>query len=214
MYNKILLIGGGGHCKSVIDTLIRSDQYDEIGVIDKEENVGESILGVSIIGCDDELPKLYREGFKEAFVTVGSVGNPKLRIKLFNTLGKIGFNIPNIVDSTALISNEVKLEKGIFVGKNTVINAGCFIKNGAIINTSAVIEHDCLIEEFSHIGPGALLCGEVRVGENTHIGAKSVIRQQIKIGSNSIIGMGSTVLTHIGNDVVAYGSPCKEVQPK
>jgi sugar O-acyltransferase (sialic acid O-acetyltransferase NeuD family) len=214
MYNKILLIGGGGHCKSVLDSLFKTNRYSEIGVVDQEENIGESVLGVPIIGCDEDLPRLFREGFNEAFVTVGSVGNPQLRIKLFNTLEKIGFMIPNIVDRSALVSDYVEINKGVFVGKNTVVNAGTTIHNGAIINTAAVIEHDCIIEEFSHVAPGALLCGEVHVGKSTHIGAKSVIRQQIKIGSNSIIGMGSTVLTDIGNGVVAYGNPCKEVQPK
>jgi sugar O-acyltransferase (sialic acid O-acetyltransferase NeuD family) len=214
MYKKILLIGGGGHCKSVIDTVIKTKVYSVIGVIDKEENIGQSILGVPITGCEDDLQRLYREGFNEAFVTVGSVGNPKIRIKLFNILEKIGFEIPNIVDNTALISNHAKLGKGIFVGKNSVINAGSLIHNGAIINTSAVIEHDCIIEAFSHIAPGALICGEVHVGENTHIGARSVIKQQIRIGSNSIIGMGSVVLSDIGNEIIAYGNPCKEVKPK
>lgn len=214
MYKKILLIGGGGHCKSVIDTIIKTKQYYEIGVIEQEGKLGESVLGVPVIGSDDDLPRLFQEGFNEAFVTLGSVGNPQLRIKLFNTIEEIGFKIPNIVDSTALVSDYVKLNKGIFVGENTVVNAGSTIHNGAIINTSSVIEHDCIIEEFSHIAPGALLCGDVRVGKNTHIGAKSVIRQQIKIGSNSIIGMGSTVLTDIREGVIAYGNPCKEVQLK
>ncbi|NWQ39156.1 acetyltransferase [Bacillus sp. EB106-08-02-XG196] len=211
MYNKILLIGGGGHCKSVIDTLLKTNQYSDIGVIDQEENIGESVLGVPIIGCDEDLSRLYKTGFNEAFVTVGSVGNPKLRLKLFILLEKIGFKIPNIVDRTAHVSNQAKLDNGIFIGKNTVINAGSFIHNGAIINTSAVIEHDCIIEEFSHIAPGAVLCGHVRIGAKTHIGAKSVIKQQISIGSNTMIGMGSVVLNDIGNGVVAYGNPCKEV---
>jgi sugar O-acyltransferase (sialic acid O-acetyltransferase NeuD family) len=212
MSNRILLIGGGGHCKSVLDSLVKTNQYSEIGVVDKEENIGKTIIGIPIIGYDDELPRLYQEGYKEAFVTVGSVGNTKLRIKLFNTLEKIGYKIPNIIDHTALVSDHVKLGRGIFIGKNTVINAGTIIYSGSIINTSAVIEHDCIIREFSHIAPGALLCGDVQVGENTHVGAKCVIKQQIKIGANSIIGMGSTVLTNIANGVMAYGNPCKEVQ--
>jgi sugar O-acyltransferase (sialic acid O-acetyltransferase NeuD family) len=214
MNKKILLVGGGGHCKSVLDSLLKSTHYSDIGIIDKRDNIGKKILNVPIIGCDEELPMLYQEGFKDAFVTVGSIGNPKLRIKLFYYLEKIGFNIPNIIDLTAIISDHAKFEKGIYIGKNVVINAGTFIQKGAIINTSTIIEHDCVIEEFSHIAPGTVLCGEVRVGENTHIGAKSVIRQQIMIGTNTIIGMGSTVITNIGNDVVAYGNPCKEVKSK
>lgn len=214
MSNKILLVGGGGHCKSVLDSMLETKLYSEIGVIDKKENIGNKILDISIIGCDEELPNLYREGFKTAFVTVGSIGNPKIRIKLFNILEKIGFEIPNIIDTTAIVSDCAMLDKGIFVGKNAVINAGSFIHKGAIINTSTIIEHDCIVEEFAHIASGAVLCGEVRVGTNTHIGANSVIKQQTMIGSNTIVGMGSTVLADIREDVIAYGNPCKEVQQR
>lgn len=214
MSKKILLIGGGGHCKSVLDSLLGTEDYSDIGIIEKEESLGDQILGVPIIGCDDDLPRLYQAGFTHAFVTVGSIGNPKLRIKLFSTLEKIGFELPNIIDKTAVISQHIKLDKGIFVGKNAVINAGSSINRGAIINTSTLIEHDCVVEDFVHIAPGSILCGGVHIGRETHIGAKSVIKQQIRIGSKTVIGMGSIVLRDIGSNIIAFGHPCKEVQPK
>lgn len=212
MNKKLLLIGGGGHCKSVLDSLLQTNQYSEIGIIDKKENIRKMILGVPIVGCDDDLSKLYQDGYHYAFVTVGSIGDPKIRIKLFKILEEIGFQVPNIIDLTATVSDNVNLEKGIFVGKNAVINVGSSIRKGAIINTASIIEHDCFIREYSHIAPGAVLCGEVQVGANTHIGARSVIIQQVKIGSNAIIGMGSVVLKDIEDDVLAYGNPCKGVQ--
>ncbi|XJZ27084.1 acetyltransferase [Bacillota bacterium Lsc_1132] len=214
MSKKILLIGGGGHCKSVLDSLLGTKDYSDIGIIEKKENLGDQIIGVPIIGCDDDLPRLYQEGFTHAFVTVGGIGDPKLRIKLFSILEKIGFDIPNIIDKTAVISNHIKLDKGIFIGKNAVINAGSIISKGAIINTSSLIEHDCVIEEFVHISPGSVLCGEVQIGAETHIGAKSVIKQQIRIGSKTLIGMGSVVVHDIGSNTTAFGHPCKEVQSK
>lgn len=213
MNKKILLVGGGGHCKSVLDSLLETKEFSEIGIIDKKEFFGKEILGVPIIGSDNDLPRLYQEGFSYAFVSVGSIGNPTLRIKLFKILEEIGFEIPNIVDKTAIISHYASLDKGIFVGKNAVINAGAFINKGVIINTFALIEHDCTIEEFSHIAPGSVLCGEVQIGAKTHIGANSSIMQQVKIGSNSIIGMGSVVLKDIDHNVTAYGNPCKGGQP-
>lgn len=214
MNKKILLVGGGGHCKSVLDSLIELEQFSEIGIIDKKENIGKKILGVPIIGCDDDLPEFFTHGYKYAFVTIGSIGNPKLRIKLFNKLNEIGFKIPNIIDHSAVVSRHVKIETGIFVGKNAIINAGSNIKNGVIINTSAIIEHDCVISEFVHIAPGGVLSGEVRIGDNTHVGANSVVKQQLKIGSDSIIGIGSVVLKDIEDNIVAYGNPCKGVRKR
>lgn len=212
MSKRILLVGGGGHCKSVLDCLLELKKFTEIGIIDMNNNIGDLILDVPVIGCDDDLPQLFADGYKYAFVTIGSIGKPTLRIKLFNKLSKIGFQIPNIIAPSAVVSRYVKMETGIFAGKNTVINAGSTIHRGAIINSGSIIEHDCFIGAFSHIAPGSVLSGEVQVGESTHIGANSVIKQQIKIGSNSIIGMGSVVVNDIDDNIVAYGNPCKGVR--
>jgi len=214
MNKKLLLIGGGGHCKSVIDCLLQTNQYKEIAIIDKNENIGKLISEIPIIGCDDDLSKLYENGYDFAFVTLGSIGDVSLRIKLYNLLEEIGFEIPNIIDSSAIISKHVKMGKGVFVGKNAVINACALIGNGSIINTSSTIEHDCIIGEFTHIAPGSVLCGEVKIGENSHIGARSVIKQQVNIGKNTTIGIGSVVLHDIASSMLAYGNPCKEVKSK
>ena len=213
MIKRILLVGGGGHCKSVLDSLLQINEYSEMGIIDKQ-NIGDDILGVPIIGSDDDLSSLYAQGYQYAFVTIGSIGDPSLRIKLFSVLEEIGFQIPNIIDPTAIISENIKVESGIFIGKNVIINAGSYIGKGSIINSGSVIEHDCVVNKFSHIAPGSVLCGEVQIGDNTHIGAKSVIKQKIKIGANTIIGIGSVVTKDIGANSVAYGNPCKEVKSR
>lgn len=214
MTKKILLIGSGGHCKSVLDALLTTKEYSDIALIDKKENIGKDILSVPIIGSDEDLPKLFQSGFHYGFITIGGLGSQRLRNKLFKELLTIGFEIPNIFDETAIISNHTTFEQGIFVGKKAVINAGATIKKGAIINTSSLIEHDCVIGEFSHIAPGSILCGDVQVGKYTHIGAGSAIKQQIKIGSNTVIGMGSTVISDIQANSIAFGTPCKEVNSR
>lgn len=214
MSRKLLLIGGGGHCKSVLDSFLLINQNIDIGIIDKNEQIGELILNVSVIGNDDDLLDLYHQGYTQAFITLGSIGNPLNRIRLFDLIEKIGFRIPNIIDPTAIISKDIKLGKGIFIGKNSVINAGSYIGNGVIINTSSIIEHDCSIGDFVHIAPGVVLCGEVEVGNYAHIGAGSVIKQKVKIGANSIIGMGSVVLNDISDNILAFGNPCKEERMK
>lgn len=208
MNNRILLIGGGGHCKSVLDSLITSSNFTDIAIIDTKKNLGKEILNRKIIGTDDDLEKLFEEGYKNAFITVGSIGDTRLRRKLFNMVNRIGFNIPSIIDSSAVVSKNTRIARGIFVGKNAVINAGAIISEGTIINTGTIIEHDCRVDEFAHIAPGAVLCGDVVIEENVHIGARAVIKQQIRIGNDSTIGMGSVVLDDIPPNSIAYGNPC------
>ncbi|GEN57109.1 acetyltransferase [Halolactibacillus alkaliphilus] len=212
MDKKILLIGGGGHCKSVLDSLLEINKYVEIGIVDKEETVGNSVMGVPVVGCDDDLPALFKDGYLYAFVTLGSIGNPMLRIKLFNLLSEIGYEIPVIIDNSAKVSTHAEIKQGVFIGKQSTINAGSLIQKGAIINSGSVVEHDCQIGAFSHIAPGAVLGGEVVVGEHSHIGSNATVKQQIHIGSNSIIGMGSVVLQNIDSNTIAYGNPCRGVK--
>lgn len=212
MNKKLLLIGGGGHCKVILDSLLFDHTYAEIAIIDQAENIGKHMMDIPILGCDDDLEGLYQEGYHYAFLSLGSIGYPDKRIKLYSELERIGFSIPNIIDDTASVSKHAVLDHGIYIGKHAVVNPGAVLGKGVIINTASIIEHDSTIEEFVHISPGSVLCGGVSVGKNTNIGAGSMIKQQVKIGSNCVIGMGSVVLHNINDSVMAYGNPCREVK--
>lgn len=215
---KILLLGAGGHCKSVLDSLITLSQFDSIGIIDKKkkqpriEGENDDLMGIPTVGEDQDLARLFSEGYTYAFITVGSIGDVSLRRKLYLSIKKIGFQIPNIIDKSSILSPFTTLGEGIYIGKHAVVNTHTHIGNCAIINTSAVIEHECRIGDFVHIASGSILCGKVQIDAGAHIGAGSVIKQGNHIGADTIIGMGSVVLKDIGSGVTAYGNPCKEVE--
>lgn len=209
---KILLVGGGGHCRSVLDCLRQSEVYSEVGIVVQDSPLQKPIFEIPIIGTDADLPSLFAEGWTAAAVTVGSVGHPQIRRYLFQRLKEIGFLLPPIVSSHAVIGQEVFIEEGVFIGKRAVVNAGSHIGPCAIINTGAIVEHDCMIKNFVHISPGAVLCGGVQVKENSHVGAGAVVRQEICIGQDSAIGAGSVVVQNIPDGVVAYGNPCRVVK--
>jgi len=211
MSNKILLFGGGGHCRSVLDSLLEQNTYADIAIADDNIMPGTAIMGVPVIGNGDDLPKLLALGYKQAFVAIGSIGNPQLRMRIFDLLELAGFEIPNIFDKTAVVSRYALLGKGIFAGKNAVINTGTAVGDCAIINTSVVVEHDCRIGRFAHISSASVLCGNVAVGERTHIGAGTVIRQGLTVGSDTMIGMGSVVSDNMPQGVTAFGSPCRVI---
>ena len=206
---KILLIGGGGHCHSVLDSILALEAYDEIGIID---NIESPILDIPVVGRDEDVPWLKTLGWTDAFISVGSVGNTKIRRKLYEMVKGIGMNVPAIIDASAVVARGVELADGIYIGKRAVINSGTKIGACAIINTGAIIEHECVIGDFSHISSGTTVCGQVTVGKDSHVGAGTVIRQQICIGERVLIGAGSVVVKNITDNVKAYGNPCKVVR--
>jgi sugar O-acyltransferase (sialic acid O-acetyltransferase NeuD family) len=210
MKQKILLIGGGGHCKVVIDAILLGKKYKIIGIIDVNEKIGQKILGVPIIGGDSSLGRYFQKGIKNCFIAAGSIGAPSLRIKLYHLVSKIGFEIPNIIHPASLISKFAEFGQGNYVAPGVSINAGAKIGNGCIINTKAAIDHDCVIDDFAHIAPGVTLSGGVHIERCAHIGTGSSIMQGVIVGKNSIIGAGSVVIHDIKDGTVAYGNPCKE----
>ncbi len=201
----ILLIGFGGHCKSIIDSIENRGIYNIYGIIDIKEKIGQGYKGYKVLGTDDNLQEFYNKGIKNVFICIGYIGNSNVRNKLYKIVKNIGFKLPNIIDKTAIIANNVDLGEGIFIGKRAVLNSNVKICNMSIINTGAIVEHESYIGEFSHISIGSILCGNVKVEENVFIGANSTIIQGINVGENTIIGAGSIVLKNIIPNSKLYG---------
>lgn len=207
---NIILLGVGGHAHSVVDSIESDGKYSVYGFLDIKDREGDLYREYKVIGTDDMLESYFKEGIKNAFVTVGYLGKGDIRNKLYLQLKKIGFNIPTIVDRTAVIAKDVILGEGTFVGKRAVVNSAAEIGKMCIINTSAVIEHDCKVGDFSHISVGSVLCGSVQVGEESFIGANATIIQGKTIGNKCIIGAGTTIRKNVrDNYIVRSGKNVK-----
>ncbi|MFA5149156.1 MAG: acetyltransferase [Candidatus Omnitrophota bacterium] len=213
MKKKILLVGAGGHCKVILDLLLRSKEFKVAGIIDKKERIGERILGVQVNGTDPDLPRFIKAGVRHCFISVGSVGDPRLRVKLYDLARNAGFAFPNLVSPHAIVSSYASLGNGNFIAPGAIINAGSKVGDNCIINTGAIIEHDCVIGDHVHIASGSVLSGGVSVGDYAHIGTGTFVIQNLKIGERAIIGAGSVVTRDVRKNALAYGNPCNEREP-
>lgn len=207
----IILIGGGSHCKSVIDTLSLLD-WNIVGILDVKEKIGTNVNGIKIIGEDQDLANYYAQGIKYGFITIGGVGDNSHRIKLYKKAKNIGYDFPIVIDPTAIISSSVHIGEGTFVGKGAIINVDTHIGKNCIINTGVIIDHDGNVESHTHIAPGTTLSGNVSIGEGSHIGTNSTIIQNISVGRDTLIGAGSVVVKDIPSYKKAFGNPCKVVK--
>jgi len=190
---KIILIGGGGHCKSVIDVIESQNRFEIAGIIDKKELLGQKVLSYEIIGCDEDLDFFFKK-YKYAVITIGQLSNPNKRIEIFELLKNIGFELPIIVSSRAYVSKYAKIEEGCVIMHDVLVNADALIKQNCIINTKALIEHDAIIKENCHISTGAIINGGVVVNKNSFVGSNVVTKQYITIEENSFVKAGSLQL--------------------
>mgnify|MGYP000309670593 FL=1 len=205
MKRPLILIGGGGHCKSVIE-VAESAGYEIKGILDMPDEVGKEVLpGHKVIGTDDEIPQYVEEC--DFIITVGFIKNPALRIKLYNKVKAAGGRLATIIASTAHVSKYAELGEGTVIMHQAFVNAGAKIGDNCIINTFVNIEHDAEVGNQCHISTGTMVNGECKIGENCFIGSQSVCANCIEIASDIIVGAGSVVRKSIRVKGIYAGNP-------
>lgn len=212
MKDKVIIIGAGGHARSVIDILLQNDEYDIAGCIDNCYNQKKSVEGmhqIPIIGNDDMLADIHKSGIQYCFVALGS---NNLRARLFRHIVTIGYTPINAISKYAIISPTVKLGTGICIMAGAILNVNTIIEDNCIINTKCSIDHDCIIGANSHIAPGVTLSGTVKVGNNVQIGTGACVIDGITIGAGVFVGGGGVVVRDINPGMLAYGNPAREIR--
>jgi sugar O-acyltransferase (sialic acid O-acetyltransferase NeuD family) len=191
MKNKdVILVGGGGHCKSCIDVIEQQGEYQIVGILDLPEKVGSKILKKLIIGTDEDVAELKRT-IKYFLVTIGQIQSPERRILIFGLLEQHKVQFPTIISPYAYVSPYAKLGRGTIVMHNAIINAGAEVGDNCIINSNALIEHDANIGNHCHISTGAIINGGTTVGDATFFGSGAVAIQDARIPANSFIKANS-----------------------
>jgi len=188
----ILLIGGGGHCRSCIDVIEEEKKYNIAGIVDNNIPLGTDVLGYKIIGNDSDL-EVLRSSYSYAFITVGQIKNASVRKKLFEFAVKLGFDVPRIVSPRAFVSRHATIDKGTIVMHDALINASASIGKNCIINTKTLIEHDATIKDHCHISTGAIINGSVLVGEESFIGSGTITHHNTSITNNCVISAGTII---------------------
>lgn len=200
----LILVGGGGHCKSVLDAA-ESAGYSILGVLDMPEEVGKKILSTKVIGTDDDIPAYVDQA--EFVITVGFIKNPATRIELYNKVKDAGGKLATIIASTAYVSKYAEIGEGTVVLHQAFVNAGAKVGKNVILNTATNIEHDAVIGDHCHISTGTMVNGECKVGERCFIGSQSVLANCISVGDDIIVGAGSLVRKSIKEKGIYSGNP-------
>ena len=204
MNKPLVLVGGGGHSKSVIEAA-ESAGYNILGVLDMPEEVGKTILSTQVIGTDDDIPAYVDKA--EFVITVGFIKNPATRIKLYNRVKEAGGKLATIIASTAHVSKYAEIGEGTVVLHQAFVNAGAKVGCNVILNSFSNIEHDAMIGDQCHISTGAMVNGECKVGKCCFIGSQSVLANCITVGDDIIVGAGSFVRKTIIEKGIYSGNP-------
>jgi sugar O-acyltransferase (sialic acid O-acetyltransferase NeuD family) len=202
MSGKLIIIGAGGHGKSVLDAAIKSEKYNVIGFLDDTPDKDE-VLGFPRLGYFSDIDK-----YADNHMFVCAVGDNSIRVMID---ASVNVEWAVIIHPSANIGMGVNIGDGSVVMGGTVINSSAQIGRHCVINSGAVVEHDCAVLDYSHISPNATLCGKVKIGRETWIGAGATVRDGISIAERVTVGAGSVLVKNINEAGTYVGLPARRI---
>jgi sugar O-acyltransferase (sialic acid O-acetyltransferase NeuD family) len=189
----LVVFGGGGLGKTIIDLARDTDGYEVIGIVDDGLEVGTEVLGVPVLGGQRYLAPLAEAGLEYAANAVGAIGRIATRTRVSDLIADAGLRAAVLVEPSASIADSADLQEGVQVFAQAVVSAAARVGANTIVNSGAIVSHDCRIGANTHIAPGAILAGEVTVGEGTLIGMGVTASVGLSIGAHVVVGNGSVL---------------------
>jgi acetyltransferase-like isoleucine patch superfamily enzyme len=191
------LIGNGGHAREVqaqMDTeLFRfvSDEYWKEG--------------------DSKLLPLSKFD-PNKYVVMVAVANSKDREDIVKQLPTTTQYFTFIHPTAQLMSNDITIDEGSFIGANSIITCNVLIGKHAILNRANHIGHDCIIGDYFSAMPGSIVSGNVNLGNKVYLGTNSCIREKINICDDVTIGLNTGIVKDIKDSGVYAGYPIKKLK--
>ncbi|MCT0201797.1 MULTISPECIES: acetyltransferase [Synechococcaceae] len=210
----VLLIGAGGHARSVLAMLLRHRGFTPVGLIDSFQPQGPGLDGVPIIGTEADVPALC-EQLRVRHLMV-AIGDNTQREAMAQRLAASCPNavFPALIDPTAVVATGVRIGAGVVLLAQAHVGPGSELGDGVLLNTMASLDHDTQVGSFASLAPGVITGGRVILGPRSFLGLGVQLLQGVHVGADTVVGAGSLVLDSLPSGVMAYGRPAKVVRSR
>ena len=111
--------------------------------------------------------------------------------------------------SAQILSKDVKIGEGSFIGANSILTTNIKIGNHSILNRGNQIGHDTIIDEYFSAMPGAIVSGNVEIGKRVYLGTNSSIIEKKRLCDDVIVGSNCVVVKNIIESGTYVGVPVK-----
>ena len=189
----LLLLGCGGHARSLIDLVETEGQWRIHGLVGLPEQVGTNVMGYPVIGTDADLGSL-RGTCQSAVLAIGQLPDAAPRQRLATLLNGLSFHCPVLISPHSVVSQHAQLGAGTVVGHGAIVNAGAVVGSHCTLNTRALIEHDVQLGDHCHVSTGALVNGGAQLGPGCFIGSGAMLREGLQLPAGTVISAGKRVM--------------------
>lgn len=184
---KIAIVGASGQGLELLSIINKQSAFEFTGFIDISFPNEKKYFGYDIIGNDENYEEIYKNGTHNVVVAGGWLKDPKIVSNIFSKANSAGFNFPNIIHDTAIISDNVSLGAGIQIFTNVFIGPNVTIGDGCVLNNGSIVSHDCQVGKFNFVAPGAIIAGNVEIGNYVVLGINSSVYLRKTVPNNYIL---------------------------
>jgi sugar O-acyltransferase (sialic acid O-acetyltransferase NeuD family) len=183
---RLLIVGAGGHGRSVAEVVMANGSLDVAGFIDDAASRLDRVFGLPVLGPIAALQS-YRDRAEAAIV---AIGNNRMREDLQGRLRAAGFELATAVHSRAIISPSAVIGAGCAIMAGAIVGAEAVLGDGVIVNSGAVVDHHCRVEDFGHLGTNASMAGGAVLGRGAWMQAGSAIGYAVHVAPGDILEPG------------------------
>jgi sugar O-acyltransferase (sialic acid O-acetyltransferase NeuD family) len=212
--NTVVVVGGGGQGRQVIDAIEHGGRGRVVGVLDDALSSGTTVAGHRVLDSAAGLGACAaRAGATAYVVAIGSnFDRAAVMQRLDDDRGHLV--LATVVHPAASVARDAMLGEGSIVLAGAVVANGCTLGRGVLLGSNSSIDHDGLIGDFASLAPGATVAGTVQIGARTALGVGANVVHRVTIGADTVVGAGALVLDDLPDGVVAYGVPTRVVRTR
>lgn len=210
---KSVIIGAGKYGEVYLSYLQEAG-VDVVGFLDDDPNIiNIKFGGLPVLGPTSILPILKEKyGITAVYCPLG---NNRLRVKFLRLAASLGYETPNYIHPSVIISPHVKIGKGVYILLGTKIMPFTIIEDYVMISMNVSIAHHNTLQTGCFLSTGCNFGASIIAEENSYCGIGSTIMTGLQIlGKDCLIGAGAVVIKNVPQGAIMAGVPAKIIKYK
>lgn len=186
---RLLIVGAGGHGRSVAEAALAAGQYELVGFVDDAAPGLRQVWEWPVFGATADLANCSQH----ADAVIVAIGNNRLREELHERLEAAGFELATIVHPKGIVSPRAVIGAGSAIMAGAIVGTEAQLGAGVIVNCAAVVDHHCRVEDFGHLGVNAGMAGGSVLGRGAWMQAGSVLGYGVVVEAGVVLEPGKAL---------------------
>jgi len=190
MSKRVIVIGAGGHGRSVAEAIVLLGRDKLVGFVDDGADANVKVWTYHVVGTTDSVNNW--SGLVDAVVV--AIGNNAVRETLhYHVLGA-GLALLSVVHPAAFVSPTAALGAGCVVMAGAVVGTEALLGEGVIVNCGATVDHHCIVDDFGHLGVNACMAGGSVLGRGAWMQAGSALGYGAMLENRATLSPGQALV--------------------